>query len=90
VYWMYSVVLKSGKRDDLLDFLRKNGVDTRSMFCPMNMQPFLIKQPGFRAVPCPVAENLWANGFYLPSSSSVTEADVTMIAALVKQHLAKR
>jgi perosamine synthetase len=92
VYWMYSVVFKpraGQRRDDLLDFLRKNGVDTRTMFCPMNMQPFLKTQPGHRDIPCPVAENLWHNGFYLPSSSSVTEADVQRIAALVKQHLAR-
>ena len=91
VYWMYSVVLKpkgNQRRDDLLDFLRKNGIDTRTMFCPMNMQPFLKKQAGYREVPCPVAENLWANGFYLPSSSSVTEADVSKIAELTKRYLA--
>jgi len=92
VYWMYSVVFQpraGQRRDDLLDFLRKNGIDTRTMFCPMNMQPFLKAQPGHRDIPCPVAENLWQNGFYLPSSSSVTEADVQRIAALVKQHLAR-
>jgi perosamine synthetase len=92
VYWMYSVVFRprpGQRRDDLLDFLRQNGVDTRTMFCPMNMQPFLKSQQGHRDVPYPVAENLWHNGFYLPSSSSVTEADVQRIAALVKQFLAR-
>jgi perosamine synthetase len=93
VYWMYSVVLKPARghrRDELLDFLRANGVDTRTMFCPMNMQPFLKQQAGYREIACPIAENLWANGFYMPSSSSVTEADVANIAELVKRHLASR
>ncbi|MFN0253053.1 MAG: DegT/DnrJ/EryC1/StrS family aminotransferase [Kofleriaceae bacterium] len=93
VYWMYSVVFRprgGERRDQLLDHLRKEGVDTRTMFCPMNMQPFLKAQPGFREIACPVAENLWANGFYLPSSSSVSEADVVKIAGAVKQFLAAR
>ena len=92
VYWMYSVVFRprgNQRRDALLDFLRTNEIDTRTMFCPMNMQPFLERQPGYRRISCPVAENLWANGFYLPSSASVTEADVERIANLVKQYLAR-
>lgn len=91
VYWMYSVVLRpTGKqrRDDLMKFLLEAGIDTRTMFCPMNKQPFLKKQAGYRAIDCPVAENLWANGFYLPSSSSVTEADVARIADAMKRYLA--
>lgn len=91
VYWMYAVVLRphaTQRRDDLTKFLLENGVDTRTMFCPMNKQPFLQKQAGYRDIPCPVAENLWANGFYLPSSSSVTDADIEKIAELVKRYLA--
>jgi len=91
VYWMYAVVLRPTakvRRDPMLDFLRKDGIDTRTMFCPMNMQPFLKKQAGYREIACPVAENLWENGFYLPSSSSVTEADVSKIADAIKRYLA--
>jgi perosamine synthetase len=91
VYWMYAVVFKprpGQRRDALLDFLRTNGIDTRTMFCPMNLQPFLKQQPGYREIACPVAEELWANGFYLPSSASVTEADVQRIAALIQQFVA--
>ncbi len=36
----------------------------------MNLQPFLRAQPGFRDVPCPVAEELWRARLYLPSSPS--------------------
>jgi perosamine synthetase len=91
VYWMYSVVLKprgKQRREELSKLLLENGVDTRTMFCPMNMQPFLKKQAGYREIACPVAENLWVNGFYLPSSSKVTEADVAKIAELIKRYLA--
>jgi len=90
VYWMYAVVFQpraSQRRDELLEFLRERGIDTRTMFCPMNLQPFLEKQQGYRKIACPVAENLWANGFYLPSSSSVTETDIARIADAIRQYL---
>src|SRR4030081_334814 len=71
VYWMYGVVVEPSafglSRDELTRKLRDAGIDTRTFFCPMNLQPCLQKQPGFRPMSCPVAERLWANGFYLPS-----------------------
>jgi perosamine synthetase len=84
VYWMYSLVLRkeSGRtRESLVNHLKKEGIDTRTMFCPMNLQPFVAEQPGYRPVECPVAEGLWERGFYLPSSNKVTEKDVAHIAS---------
>jgi perosamine synthetase len=72
VYWMYSVVIRpSGNktRENLTKHLHEDGIETRTMFCPMNMQPFFKEQSKYyRDASCPVAENLWVNGFYLPSS----------------------
>jgi perosamine synthetase len=95
VYWMYSVVLKprSGQsREGLTKHLHDHGVETRTMFCPMNMQPFFHDRDAkyYRDAPCPVAENLWTNGFYLPSSARVSESDVARIAGLVKDYVSKR
>lgn len=91
VYWMYSVVFKGRggkKREDLIKALAEKGIETRTMFCPMNLQPFLAKQPGYRKVDCPVAENLWENGFYLPSSHKVSEDNVRFISQTIKEFLA--
>jgi perosamine synthetase len=85
VFWMYVVVLGDEfpmDRDDLMTSLRDAGIDTRTHFCPMNLQPFLRRQPTFRAVPCPVAERLWQCGLYLPSSITLSEDE---IAAIVEQ-----
>lgn len=90
VYWMYSVVLKKTcrvKRDDLTAFLLKEGFETRTMFCPMSRQPFLVSQKGYRHVECPVADWLWESGFYLPSSNKVTESDVKKMASAIKGFL---
>ncbi|MDB4981854.1 MAG: putative PLP-dependent enzyme involved in cell wall biosis, partial [Myxococcales bacterium] len=83
VYWMYAVVLRPEaglRRADVLRLLDGAGVETRTFFCPMNAQPALQSLTGFRAVPCPVADGLWDRGFYLPSSTKLTGADVAHIA----------
>lgn len=88
VYWMYGVLVEDDfglTRDELAAALAESGVETRTFFCPMNLQPFLRSQPGFRDVPCPVAEELWQRGLYLPSSPSLKDDDVEDVASrLVK------
>lgn len=88
VYWMYGIVVKPEygmSRDDLMAWLRKDGIDTRTFFCPMNQQPFLHKQSGYRHIPCPVADRLWETGLYLPSSCLLPEHDIRMIAESIRR-----
>ena len=87
VYWMYSVVVQPElgiTRDQLMDSLRAAEIDTRTFFCPMNQQPCLLSLPDFRAVPCPVADGLWDNGLYLPSTYSLSEDVIKQVADAVK------
>jgi perosamine synthetase len=87
VYWMYGVVVRPGtglSRDRITAGLARRGVQTRTFFCPMNLQPCLQALPGFRAVPCPVADGLWERGFYLPSSPRLDEATLEQVVAAVR------
>jgi perosamine synthetase len=90
VYWMYAVAL-DGKgpvsRDALAKQLHAEGIETRTFFCPMNMQPFLQKQPGHRHIDCPVAERLWRDGLYLPSSTKLTDTEIDFVADRVRAAL---
>ncbi len=86
VYWMYAVVVKPDfgrTRDELAQILAGQGIETRTFFCPMNMQPFLRKQPGFRDVACPVAEDIWIRGLYLPCANKLGEADITRVCEVI-------
>lgn len=79
VYWVYGIVVGEEfgmTRDALAEALRSAGIDTRTFFCPMNQQPCLISRPGFRSVPCPVADRLWERGLYLPSSPTLSEETI--------------
>jgi perosamine synthetase len=87
VYWMYAVVVQPEfgiTRDELMTSLRTAGIDTRTFFCPMNQQPCLLSLHDFRAVPCPVADGLWDNGLYLPSTYSLSEDVIKQVAETVK------
>jgi perosamine synthetase len=87
VYWMYAVVVKPEfgmTRDELEKALGADGIETRTFFCPMNQQPFLKSQSGFREVPCPVADRLWETGLYLPSTWNLTDAVIRRIADSIR------
>jgi perosamine synthetase len=88
VYWMYAVVVLPElglSRDELAEKLLKEGIDTRTFFCPMNQQPVLEALPGFRDVPCPVADRLWETGLYLPSSWNLNEEMIEKIAMSIRK-----
>lgn len=83
VYWMYSIVITPEfgmNRNALVDWLRRDGIDTRTFFCPMNQQPCLKERSGYREVKCPVADRLWEAGMYLPSTFTLQESAVRTIA----------
>jgi len=86
VFWMYAVVVKreSGmNREVVIKHLAEVGVDTRTLFCPMNQQPCLRRHADWREVACPVADELWEMGFYLPSSVNLSNEKIKLICDLL-------
>jgi perosamine synthetase len=87
VYWMYSIVVTDDYplgRDELMEALHAEGIETRTFFCPMNLQPFLREQQGFRDVPCPVAADLWQRGLYLPCSIALSDEDIAGVVERIQ------
>jgi perosamine synthetase len=87
VYWMYAVVVRpefGPTRDELAASLKWKGIDTRTFFCPMNLQPCFGHFERCRSRACPVAEEVWRSGLYLPSSTSLTEGQVAEIAGAIR------
>ena len=88
VYWMYAVVVRPEfgvTRDQLTARLQERGIETRTFFCPMNIQPCFQRQTGFRRTECPVAEDLWRSGLYLPSTANLSEGQIRSISEAVLQ-----
>ena len=86
VYWMYAISIEPEfgiSRDQLTERLAASGIETRTFFCPMNQQPFLREMSGFRGGPLPVADRLWQTGLYLPSTHTLTDAEVDTVCAAI-------
>ena len=87
VYWMYAIALGEEfplSRDALMGALREAEIESRTFFCPMNMQPFLREQEGFRDIPCPVAERLWETGLYLPCAITLSDEEIAHVVEQIR------
>jgi perosamine synthetase len=86
VFWMYSILVEDEfglTRDQLRAYLARYGIETRTFFIPMHLQP--IYYQAFKGQRYPVAERLCQRGFYLPSASSLTVQQINYIAGIVRQ-----
>lgn len=86
VYWMYAIVVRPEfgvTRDELAARLKARGIETRTFFHPINSQPCFKDIAGMRDVPTPVADDLWRNGLYLPSSHTLTPDLIAFVADAV-------
>ncbi len=86
VFWMYSILVEDEfgmNRDQLRAYLARYGIETRTFFIPMHLQP--IYYEAFKGQRYPVSEMLCQRGFYLPSASSLTTEQVRYIVDIVRQ-----
>ena len=86
VFWMYSILIEDEfgmTRDQLRGYLAKHGIETRTFFIPMHLQPIYYTM--FKGQRYPVAEMLCERGFYLPSASSLTESQIRYVAGVLQQ-----
>ena len=86
VCWMFSLLVDEERfgmdRDQLRQHLAARGVETRTLFVPMHLQP--IYQQRFAGQRYPVAERLGATGLYLPSGPSLSDEDIAYVAGAVR------
>ena len=91
VCWMFDVLVTPDapfKRDKLLDYLSKKGIDTRPYFYPLHKQGALRiyynKKDKF-----PVTDSLSERGFYLPSGLNITDEQIERVAQAIKKFISK-
>lgn len=83
VYWMYSILVDQPyplTRDELMQALRKEQIDSRPFFHPLDTLP-----PYRSESPSPVALRLSRQGLNLPSAPSLTDEQVDRICRVVRQ-----
>lgn len=89
-YWAYGVVLTDSVQSDvgeIMGKLQRRGIGTQAFFWPMHEQPALQKCGLFTGVSHPNAERIARRGFYLPSSSRLSEAQVDRVCAALCEAL---
>ena len=90
VFWMNGILLNPDlygrTRNELINLLKENGIDTRFFFVGMHRQPSLLKFGCDGTGDYPVTDNLAQNGFYLPSASSLKEDEIGHICEVI-EHL---
>jgi perosamine synthetase len=86
-YWMLGILVDAKQfgmnKDQLRLYLAQKGIETRSFFVPMHVQPPYYATYG--KYHFPVAEQLCRDGLYLPSSTLLTKRQITYIATTIHQ-----
>jgi perosamine synthetase len=86
VYWMYTILVNEEilgiTRDDLMKKLETYGIDTRSTFLPIHLQPpykgIYVNEK------YPIAELLGKRGINLPSGNLITKEDIEYVVSAIK------
>jgi perosamine synthetase len=86
VYWMYGMLVEDEfgiSRDELRQRLARRGIETRTFFIPIHVQP--IYHADYRGQRYPVSEELCRRGLYLPSGATLTEAEIGYVCEMVRE-----
>lgn len=86
VFWMYAIRVGAAfgvSRDALRRQLAARGIETRTFFVPINIQPVYFDR--YRGLRFPVAEALCRSGLYLPTSEALGERDVDWICGQIAE-----
>jgi perosamine synthetase len=81
VYWMYSILIDDGfgmRRDQVIEGLKVNGIDSRPFFYPIHTQP-----PYAKGLRLPVSEELGQKGINLPSSATLVNSQVEKVVEIL-------
>ena len=81
IYWMYSILIEdkfSRSRDELMQELKENGVETRPFFYPIHLMPPYKNKENFV-----VAEKISRKGINLPSGVKLPDNDIELISKFI-------
>ena len=88
VYWNYVLRVENGKRDELGEYLRENGISYGVHYLPNHLHPFyqnLIKNGAIKEPDVPVTMEVWKKILCLPIYADLKEEEVNYIIEKVKE-----
>jgi perosamine synthetase len=89
-YWMiaYRLCNKKSHIQPLREYLAENGIETRTFFIPLHLQPVYHK--GYHQGQFPQAEELCRTGILLPSGTGLTQKEIARIADCIKDFFRRK
>lgn len=85
VYWMFSILVDSARRDEVIRKMSADGIDTRPFFPPVHLMPMY----GGTAGQFPVAERISSRGINLPSGVRITRQELELTVESLKRALGR-
>lgn len=82
IYWVFGVVIEGAGQFDAEEAMRRlasRGVGCRPFFAPMHIQPVFRRMGLFEGLSFPVSENMYKNGFYIPSGMALTDEQIDIV-----------
>ncbi len=86
VPWMYLIKTKVDA-GDAVAFMKKENIDCRRFFFPLNRQPFIFYPQLHITNQFPYSEDMWKYAFYLPSGLTLTVKDIQRICRSLESML---
>jgi perosamine synthetase len=90
VYWVYAVELKPEygvEAKELMNKLKKLGIETRPFFKGMHAQPVFVKMGLFKGEKYPKTDFAYQYGLYLPSGLALTEKQIDKVVEALRAAL---
>jgi len=88
--WVFGVCcVDKAQRKHLRELLSQHGTETRNYFFPVHAQPAYRELMTSSAASFPNADHLAETGFYLPTYTTLTEADIEQICSIVLSYFTK-
>lgn len=83
--WLTAIVFeRDGKAEEIRQALDNAGIESRRIWKPMHLQPVFKAYPVYSNG---VSEQLFNHGLCVPSGTSLTKEELTLIVTIIKEHL---
>lgn len=86
VNWVYDILVSKDSKQELIDYLEEEGIETRHYFKPMSQQKMYFN-PKYKNL---VANKYSEKGLYLPTYVDLTKQDVQFIAKKIREFFNNR
>ena len=77
--WLYTIILKENNREDLINYLNENNIDTRPVFYPNHKMPYINDKINLK-----ITEDISSKGLSLPTYVGLTNEDIDYICDILE------